>query len=239
MQRCIEPEWLDELPAQDPRAVQSREDLLRLNAWMGNAAILARALRGACNGHPPRRIIELGAGDGRFALRAARRLARNWPEVSVTLLDRQELVTAETAAAFAALGWRGETVTADVLERLQEPTAQSGDWLTANLFLHHFSANQLAGLFCDAAMRACVFVAVEPRRSAFVLTFSRCLWLIGCRAVTRHDAPASVRAGFVGRELSQLWPKDSGWSLEERPAGLFSHLFVARRVAGFNSLSSS
>jgi hypothetical protein len=48
--------------------------------------------------------------------------------------------------------------------------------------------------------------------------------------VTRHDAVLSVRAGFAGRELSALWPSADGWKLEERRAGLFSHLFVAHRA---------
>jgi len=59
--------------------------------------------------------------------------------------------------------------------------------------------------------------------------FSRAVGLIGCNRVTRHDAPASVRAGFTGRELSQLWPEPESWLLEERAAGPFSHLFVAQR----------
>jgi len=59
--------------------------------------------------------------------------------------------------------------------------------------------------------------------------FSRLLRLIGCNRVTRHDAPISVRAGFTGQELSQLWPAGQGWLLEERPAGWFSHLFIAQR----------
>jgi hypothetical protein len=73
------------------------------------------------------------------------------------------------------------------------------------------------------------FVAVEPRRSARGLLFSRLLGFIGCNRVTRHDAPISVRAGFAGQELSQLWPTGRDWSLQERPAGWFSHLFVAQR----------
>jgi hypothetical protein len=38
-----------------------------------------------------------------------------------------------------------------------------------------------------------------------------------------------VQAGFTGRELSALWPKSGQWELLERRAGLFSHLFIARR----------
>ena len=73
--------------------------------------------------------------------------------------------------------------------------------------------------------------ACEPRRSRFALRASRLLGLIGCNDVTRHDAAASVRAGFAGRELSALWPDEAGWQIDERPAAPFSHLFVARRDA--------
>ena len=42
--RVLEPEWLDELPPQDPRAVRSRADLRRVNWLMGNARLIARVL---------------------------------------------------------------------------------------------------------------------------------------------------------------------------------------------------
>src|ERR1700733_4212257 len=48
--------------------------------------------------------------------------------------------------------------------------------------------------------------------------------------VTRHDAVASVRAGFTGRELSRLWP-DGHWRLREALALPFTHVFSARRGA--------
>ena len=72
MARALEPEWLDTLPPDDPRAVRSRADLRRVNALMGNARIVADLLRGAPR--PLRRVAELGAGDGTFALRVVRAL---------------------------------------------------------------------------------------------------------------------------------------------------------------------
>ncbi|MEY2429909.1 MAG: hypothetical protein QOJ40_2794 [Verrucomicrobiota bacterium] len=47
MLRRVEPEWLDELPPDDPRAIRSRRDIHRLNAFMGNPKIMAGALRAA------------------------------------------------------------------------------------------------------------------------------------------------------------------------------------------------
>ena len=75
------------------------------------------------------------------------------------------------------------------------------------------------------------FVCCEPRRARLALVGSRLLGLIGCNAVTRHDALISVHAGFRGTELSDAWRAacGDGWTLEERAAGPFSHVFGATR----------
>jgi predicted nicotinamide N-methyase len=228
--RRLEPEWLDELPADDPRAVRSRRDLVRVNAWMRQPVIMARAL--VRHGTPgrPRRILDLGAGDGAFMLRVARRLASRWQGVTAILLDRQDIVSRETREAFAALTWNVETVTADVLDFLGRAKSADVDIVTSNLFLHHFTHEQLAGLLAQAAQAGGLFVACEPRRAKLAVRASRMLWAIGCNDVTVHDAVASARAGFDGRELSALWPSRSGWDLHEHSAGLFSHCFAARRA---------
>jgi hypothetical protein len=231
MERCVKPELLDELPPADPRAVRSRKDLVRVNAWMGNCGIMVRTLRCACNGRAARSIVDMGAGDGRFLLEVARQLHPDWQRTRAVLLDRQNAVRTETHQAFEALGWHAETCEADVRDWLARPVVAAHDVLSANLFLHHFQEAQLAELLRAAARSTCVFIAVEPRRSLWSLFVSRLLWFIGCGQVTRHDAVASVRAGFTGNELSRLWPADESWTLQERSAGWFSHLFVAQRRA--------
>jgi len=175
----------------------------------------------------PRTIVEIGAGDGVFMLSVSRRLVARWRDVSITLLDRQDIVREETRQRFAALGWRAQPSVTDVFEFLEE--AHELDVIIANLFLHHFRESDLARLFRHAAGLAPLFIACEPRRSFAALQASQFVWAIGCNRVTRHDAAASARAGFRGKELSHLWPKD-GWELYERPAGLFSHCFVARHA---------
>jgi len=228
MNRIIEPEWLDELPPDDPRAKWSRCDLRRINAWMRNHAIMAKVLQTAANGQVPRQIVEFGAGDGNLLLRVARRLSPCWRNINITLLDRQKNVTPRTLASFASLGWRAEMVEADVFDWLR--TAAELDVVVANLVLHHFEDARLRELFHALAGRARLFVAIEPRRAAWPSFCCRWIWAIGCNSVTRHDAIVSVRAGFSGNELSALWPADKNWQLTERRTGFFSHLFVARRM---------
>jgi hypothetical protein len=233
--RTVEPEWLDELAPDDPRAMRSRRDLRRVNGWMFQTGIMGRALEAHCGPAPPRTLVDLGTGDGAFLLRVAHRLGPRWRGVAATLVDRQDIVSAETRAAFGALGWTIAVATGDagdVLARSRAPV----DVITANLFMHHFATAPLRRLLACAAARAQTFVACEPRRALLALGASRMLWAIGCNDVSRHDAVASVRAGFRGREMSALWPRD-GWDTQEQPAGLFSHCFVARRTASASAVT--
>lgn len=234
MRRVIEPELLDELPPADPRAVRSRADLRRLNLLMGHTRILSRALHQRFAGRQlpaqPVRLVELGAGDGTMLLSLARRWSTPGFRASVTLLDRHDLLSAETRRAFAVLRWSVGSLATEVSAWLAQP-APVADVMLANLFLHHFPDNLLRPLLRLAAARATLFIACEPRRSPLVLLASRLVWLLGCNGVTRHDAAISVRAGFAGHELSALWPADGQWESCERSAGRFSHLFMAKRNA--------
>lgn len=224
--RRLETELLDVLPADDPAAMRSRRDLKFLNAVMLHPAIMARRMRRHAV-HAPRRIIELGAGDGSLMLRLGRRLARHWPGVSTILVDRQDIVTHETRQAISSLGWREDRVTQDVFDYLA--TAEPADIIVANLFLHHFQPRQLADIFTRCAKLAPILIALEPRRARLPLLGSRLIGLLGCNHVSRHDAVASVRAGFRDRELSQLWPHQPGWNFDEGSVGLWTHCFVARK----------
>ncbi len=235
--RTIEPEWLDELPPADPRAMRSRRDLRRINALMTNSTLVARELSRAFPGKPPRRIAEIGAGDGHFMLRVAATISPQWRAIDVVLVDQQSLVGPATHGKFAAMGWQAQAVAADVFAWLAQPGAPVFDVIVANLFLHHFDAARLAELLPLVARRTRVLIACEPQRSGRALLGSHLLGVVGCNDVSRHDAVVSVRAGFKNQELCGLWPAGSAWTLREHARGLFSHCFVAARVEGINGAS--
>jgi 2-polyprenyl-3-methyl-5-hydroxy-6-metoxy-1,4-benzoquinol methylase len=224
--RKVEAEILDGLREDDPRAVASRRDLRRINTLMFQSRIMTRLLLKHFK-EPPGRVLEIGAGDGTFMLSVARRLAKLWPAVEVMLLDRADLITAGRVAEFANLGWRAKAVTTDVFDWLEKADGERFDVVTANLFLHHFSDARLITLFSALQPRTTVFLATEPCRGATAHAASRLLWSIGANDVTLHDAPASVRAGFRGTELSALWPGGPLKPVEERQIGPFTHVFVA------------
>jgi hypothetical protein len=227
MARRVEPEWLDTLPAGDPRAIRSRRDLVRVNALMSNPGIVASELRSRLRPGAVR-IAEIGSGDGAFALRVAQRMGPR--HGALTLLDRAAEPDRPCVERLRAASWQATGVRADVFDWLRDPRTPRFDAVFANLFLHHFEPGRLAELLQLIASRTRLFVACEPRRSRTALAGSRLLGLVGCCEVTRHDAVTSVHAGFADAEISGLWSECRGWCLEEGPRGLFSHAFVAERL---------
>jgi hypothetical protein len=238
MPRVVAAETLDHLGPDDPAARRSRRDLVRVHRAMGTRGIVLRGWQSLVSPQrdgAPLRILELGAGDGSLLLGVARTLAPRWPQVQLSLMDRQHIVTPATLAGYAALGWSAEVQVADVLAWAARPHAARGtgpqwDLVTTTLFLHHFDGGELSALLAAAAACADRFFACEPSRSWRALVGSHLVGAIGANAVTRGDAVLSVRAGFRGDEISAQWPHADGvWQLRESAAGPFSHCFSAER----------
>ena len=225
--RRVEDERLDALPASDPAAIRSRGDLQRLNRLMGQAGAIARILRAHGAARSMRRMVDLGGGDGTLLLEVARKLAPDRAGAEAVVVDRHMQLSDRTREELERSGWRVAAVTSDVHQWLARAPRHAGTVMIANLFLHHFEDAPLRALLESVSTRAELFVACEPRRDRLTLQASRLVGWIGCNAVTRHDAPISVRAGFTGRELSALWPAGGDWHTEEGPTGPFSHHFVA------------
>ena len=227
--RRLDPEWLDELPPEDPRAVGSRKDLQRLNRIMSHVPFLVDVWR---RNRPDRwieTIVELGTGDGTFLLEFARAIAPVSRPFRVILVDRLKAVPSQTLDEFRALGWTASFVQADVFEWLGSCRLSEVAFV-ANLFLHHFEENRLRLLLEEIASRANLLIALEPRRCLGGVLASHLVGFIGCNPVTRHDAVASVHAGFKGKELSALWP-GRGWYMQETEIGPFSHCFSVQRFS--------
>ena len=111
MDRIIKSELLDTLSPEDPRAVRSRLDLRRVNAWMGHHNIMAFVLEKELRGQRPGHITEIGAGDGDFLLQVARKIPADKTSrqpvsssTRATLIDLKKNVSAKTIEDFNALG---------------------------------------------------------------------------------------------------------------------------------------
>ena len=141
----------------------------------------------------------------------------------IFFVDRQPVVPESTLTHLRRCNWLPTVITADVSEWLEEGPPL--DAALANLFLHHLPDPGITRLFSALARKTGSFAAAEPRRGRLAAWAAQALGLIGCHPVTRHDAHASVEAGFTGKELGLLWPHRTGWHLLEKKAGPFTHFF--------------
>lgn len=225
MNRVVQPEQLDVLPASDPRARAARRDLRRINALMGTSRILAREIGRGSPLPAGSRVIDLGSGDGHGIARLTARC--RWPAGVLDLVDRITGPDPEVVKALEAAGWTVRCHRRDVFEFLADPGPGRAELVVTSLFLHHFESTALERLLAGIAAVGGRVVACEPRRSRLALLAARLLGLIGCQAVTRHDAVVSVKAGFRDGELSARWPRGFGPRPREGPAGPFGHRFTA------------
>jgi hypothetical protein len=238
--RLVVPEVLDELAADDPRAERSRRDLRRIHKFMNSTTILKRLIATLRLTAPPRRLIELGAGDGTLMLAVARSLRPRWSGVELTLLDRVDLLADDTREAYRRLGWDVRSQCMDVMNWLRMDAEAPYDLAIASLFLHHFEGPTLESLLRGIANRANAFIASEPRRDALGRIAALSVGLIGANAVTRGDAVKSVAAGFRNQELSAVWEgAGTDWRVDEFRAPPFTHCFAAVRRCSTSAEPSS
>lgn len=227
--RRLTPEILDTLPPTDPAAQASRRDLQRLHPLLGQIRLWTRWFSENYPVRPPASIADLGAGDGSLL---GTILLRVYPKgghgARIFFVDRQPVVPESILTHLRRWNWLPTVITADVSEWIEEGPPL--DAALANLFLHHLQDPEITRLFSALARKTGSFAAAEPRRGRLAGWAAQALGLIGCHPVTRHDARASVEAGFTGKELGLLWPHRTGWHLLEKEAGPFTHFFSSTKT---------
>jgi hypothetical protein len=207
-ERVFQPELLDTLPPNDPDAIRAREEMLQVNGIMGNHRWIERMVRR--HREDGWRITELGAGDGALSLRLVEAGCCNVAALhAFDLAPRPELWPAE------AHWMRG-----DVLAQALPDT----EIVIANLFLHHFTTEQLRLLGSRLSTKTRLIIAAEPARH-WIHSLSGSLFceLAELNHVQRHDMQASIRAGFRGDELRDALALDSSWQtcVSHHPCGAY------------------
>ncbi len=196
-ERLIIPEILDSLDPADPRAIRSRADLRLIDWYLGNTRWLVRQLKAQSPALD--RILEIGAGEGRLCCRIQEAL----PQSSVTGLD----LIARPDNLSSNIQW----IRGDFFQSLRQLDA---DACVGSLILHHFSNETLRDL--GQQLRSYRVIAFcEPQRSRVPQLLSG-LSSFAMSEVTRHDMPASIRAGFRRGELVSLLGLDPrSWKISE------------------------
>lgn len=196
--RVVVPEILDTLNAADPEAIRSREDLRRLDKFLGGSRWVLRTLakhrHAAASG-----IVELGAGDGRLC----NFITAKMPGCLVAGLD----LAVRPDGLHPGTNWK----CGDFFQTL--PTCEGGV-VVGSLILHHFDDADLSVLGKILA-KFRVLIFSEPHRDPWSILLSRmALPFVG--KVTRHDMTVSLRAGFRRGEIASVLGLDkTGWRISE------------------------
>lgn len=210
----LQPELLDSLPPDDPDAIRARHEMLQVNGIMGNHRWIERMLRR--HAAPGWRITELGAGDGALSLRL----------MHAGLFDAEQLHALDLAPRPAVWPEAAAWTRGDVLAQALPET----EVVIANLFLHHFTAEQLRVLGSRLSPATRLIVAAEPARLWVHTVMGRLFCALAeLNHVQRHDMQASIRAGFRGDELRQSLGLDADWRAEARMHPLGGYRFLAWR----------
>jgi hypothetical protein len=213
-ERDIQPELLDHLPQGDPRAVRAREEMYIVNAAMGNHRWIQRMI--GRHGLRGWKITELGAGDGALSLRL----------LDAGLCQEEEIQAVDLAARPShwptASGWFSGDVFAHGLPE--------SEILLANLFLHHFTDEELCRLGAIVSPKTRLIVAAEPAR----LWIHRLMGRILCEVaelndVQHHDMQLSIRAGFRRDELRVALGLGEEWQVQTQMHPLGGYRFLAVR----------
>ena len=201
MRRVPSTELLDDDRGTPTEIRQGLKDLWRINRWLGGFSgtlqLLTRIFERA--GIRQARILDVGAGDGRLAMRLGARLHRQGFRAEIFVLDRR-LSHLEQGKM------EGDTIHAIVGDALRMPFGEGAFHVVlCNLFLHHFSGEKLQALLsslADAASQAVVVNDLE--RGWLPYLFIRANPVFARSPLTRHDGPASVRQAYTRQELGEL-----------------------------------
>lgn len=158
-------------------------------------------------------LLELGAGDGRLL----KRLHGILPEAIITGLD----LSARPEGLPSGIRW----IRGNFLETLTDATA---DACIGNLILHHFDSEALRTLG-GKLQEFRMLLFSEPLRKRLPMRLARMVLPLAGE-VTRHDMPASIRAGFLKGELPLLLGLDPAlWNVKEHESRWGSLRLIAIR----------
>jgi len=178
-------------------------DLRHINSWFGGNATSEAMIEQVAEqrGAPKLSLLEAASGSGEVTAAAKARLAPRGLDLEVTLLDRAWSHLYGNGNGHHRNGRR--MVVGDALAIPFEDG--SFDLVSCGLFAHHLSPEQLT-TFVNEGLRVCrVAVLINDLvRHPLHLGLAYLSLPLYRSYITRHDAPASVRAAYTVEEMQGL-----------------------------------
>lgn len=197
-------EWLDGERLDDSALRENLADIRRINALLGWTRFTAKVVlrSAAADGKRSIRLLDVASGSADIPLAIVRRAVRARIEFHATVTDiNPQIVAIAREHALDEPCIRAERQNALALSY----APGTFDIGLCTLALHHFDPDAAIGLLQNlkrVSRRVLVF-DVQRSRAAHIgaIVMTRALRM---NAMTRHDAPASVRRAYSATELREM-----------------------------------
>jgi SAM-dependent methyltransferase len=187
--RVLKPELLDSAASESRN--RNLHDIARINRWCGGHRILRRVLRDLASPHERFSILDVGAASGDMG----ECIRKAFPNAKVLLTDYRLAHLRNPALPRLA---------ADAFRLPFRPA--TFDFVICSSVLHHFPDEEIVDLIRKTrslARRALIILDLERHPIPYYfLPMTRRVF--GWSALTLHDGPISVAAGFLAEELASL-----------------------------------
>lgn len=198
MKRIVIPELLDTDSGTPAEIETALSDLRRINQWFGGVATTQFMIQYVARNTGTRSLslLEVAAGAGDVPRSASQRLKLSGIQLQVSLLDR----------ASSHLKSRNNGVRAIAGDALALPFADASfDLVSCCLFAHHLGSQAMVR-FVNEGLRVCrVAVLINDLiRHPLHLALVHAGRPLYRSRLTRHDAPASVRAAYTAEEMREM-----------------------------------
>ncbi|MEJ2162584.1 MAG: methyltransferase domain-containing protein [Robiginitalea sp.] len=225
--RTAEKELMDDMSLSGAELESVMRDLKTVNKLLGGHAVTLKGLlpflkeKSETHYH----ILDIGCGDGEFLRYLGGYCRRNDIPVKLTGWDLNagSLSSAERlSASMEELHFEQK----DILR--QDSLPEKDTIIVCNLFLHHFTDQQIVRLLGVWKNSDCKAIVINDlHRNPYAYYLFKLFGLIFMKSrIARHDGLVSIRRGFLKRELQDYCRRITGLDCQIRWKWAFRYLCV-------------
>ncbi len=208
-QRSTALEIMDDLDYHDEVVFQTLRELDFINQWLGGNAVTVNAIEKVWQNLPKEKMIsiaDLGCGSGEMLRLIHKRAMQQNRAVQLTGVDANPHIieyAQRQSQQNSKLYFESQSVFSEEFQ------SQRFDIFIATLFLHHFSDDELIGLFQSLKKQAKVGIIVNDihRHALAYYSIKWLTFLFSKSPMVKFDAPLSVLRAFRRKELTAILKK--------------------------------
>lgn len=204
-ERATGHEIMDDLNCHGDVVAQTLRELDFINRWLGGNAITLQGIFKVIEQSKQKklRIADMGCGSGELLQLIYQRALRQRYQVELVGIDANPHIVryaSERVAPASPITFQSKNVLSPSFQQ------ETFDIITATLFTHHFTDDELVALLKNWAQQARLAVVINDLHRHFLAYHSIRLltWLFSKSAMVKYDAPLSVRKGFTRKELEMI-----------------------------------